>query len=159
MSPAVVSGAMSDLNRPFGVTLLAFLTLLGGFLYLASALGLFGLTLLADQGEVAAELGPGAPAWMVENSSTVFLLFGLFVLIVAVAFFAVTRGFLRGSGWSWTLAVVVTVLSIVSSTLSAFVYGLGDQVTLMSTVFGLLLAVLILAYLFTDRVRRFFGKL
>lgn len=142
MFPRTVFRSMPGMSRPFGVTLLAFLTLFGGLLYLATALGFFGLALMADQG-----------------TDEVFLLLGLFVFIIAVAFFVVTRGLLRGSGWAWTLAVVVTVLSFIGNLLSAYAYGFGDQVTRISTIFGLLLAILMLAYLFTSRVRRFFGKL
>ncbi len=87
------------------------------------------------------------------------MILGLFASIIATAFFAVTRGLLQGKSWAWTLAVVVTTLSLVSNLLSAYAYGLRDPVTSVSTVFGLLLVVLILAYLFTSRVRRFFGKL
>lgn len=150
---------MSGTNRPFGVSLLALLTLLGGLLYLAAALGFFGLALLANEGEVIDRLGPGTPEWMVQDFFVVFLLLGIFAAIIAIVFFAVTRGLLRGSGWAWTLAVIVTILSLVSNMLSAYTYGFGDSVTLTSTVFGLLLAALILVYLFTERVRRFFGKL
>jgi len=147
------------MNRPFGVTLLALLTLLGGLLYLAAALGFFGLALLANEGEVIDQLGPETPEWIVQNFFVAFLLLGVFAAAIAIAFFAATRGLLRGSGWAWTLAVVVTILSIISDLLSAYTYGFGDAVTPISTVFGLLLAVLIIAYLFTARVRRFFGKL
>ncbi len=147
------------MNRPFGVTLLAILTLFGGLLYLAAALGFFGLALLPDESEVIDRLGSETPQWIVENFFVVFLLLGLFASVIATAFFAVTRGLLRGRGWAWSLAVIVTILSLVSNLLSAYAYGLGDPVTSTSTVFGLLLAVLILAYLFTKRVRRFFGKL
>jgi len=147
------------MNRPFGVTLLALLTLLSGLLYLAAALGFFGLALLANEAEVVDRLGPGTPEWMVQDFFVVFLLLGLFAAVIAIAFFAATRGLLRGSGWAWTLAVIVTILSLVSNLLSVYTYGFGDPVTSISTVFGLLLVVLILAYLYTTRVRRFFGKL
>lgn len=150
---------MSGVNRPFGVTLLALLTLLGGLLYLAAALGFFGLALLANQGEVIDRLGPGAPDWMVQDHFVVFLLLGVFAAVIAIVFFAVTRGLLRGSGWAWTMAVVVTILSLLSSLLSTYTYGFEDAVSSASTIFGVILAVLILVYLFTDRVRRFFGKL
>lgn len=139
--------------------MLAILTLFGGLLYLAAALGFFGLALLPSEDEVIAHLGAETPDWIVENFFVVFLLLGLFASVIAVAFFAVTRGLLRGRGWAWTLAVVVTVLSLASNLLSAYTYRFGDPVTSVSTVFGLVLAVLILAYLFTRRVRRFFGKL
>lgn len=142
MSPKTVFRSMPGLNRPFGVTLLAFFTLFGGLLYLALALGFFGLGLMPDQGV-----------------DEVYLLLGLFVLVISVAFFVATRGLLRGSGWAWTLAVIVTALSFIGNLLSAYAYGFDDQVTRISTIFGLLLSMLILAYLFTSRVRRFFGKL
>lgn len=147
------------MSRPFGVTLLAILTLFGGLLYLAAALGFFGLAFLPDESEVIARLGSETPQWIVDNFFVVFLILGLFASVIATAFFAVTRGLLGGKGWAWTLAVIVTVLSLASNLLSAYAYGFGDPVTSASTVFGLLLAALILGYLFTTRVRRFFGKL
>ncbi|MBN1677361.1 MAG: hypothetical protein JW880_02365 [Candidatus Thermoplasmatota archaeon] len=146
------------MNRPFGVSLLAILTLFGGLLYLAAALGFFGLALLPSEDEVIVRLGSGAPDWIVESFFLVFLILGLFASVIAVAFFAATRGLLQGRSWAWTLAVVVTLLSLVSSLLSVYTYGFSDPVTSMGTVFGLILVLLILAYLFTGRVRRFFGK-
>ncbi len=142
MFPRAVFRSMPGMSRPFGVTLLAFLTLFGGLLYLALALGFFGLALMADQG-----------------TDEVYLLMALFILIISVAFFIATRGLLRGSGWAWTLAVIVTALSFIGNLLSAYAYGFDDQVTWFSTIFGLLLSMLIFVYLFTSGVRRFFGRL
>lgn len=158
MFPATVFGPMS-LNRPFGVTLLALLTMLGGLLYLAAALGFFGLALLADRAEVAERLGPGAADWLADDYFLAFMLLGVFVLIIATAFFVTSHGLLTGSGWAWTLAVIVTLLSLAGNLVSVYAYGLADQTTLISTLFGFVLAVLVLAYLATSGVRRFFGKL
>ncbi len=49
MSSVMLFSLMSSMNRPFGITLLAILTLFGGLLYLAAALGFFGLALLPDE--------------------------------------------------------------------------------------------------------------
>jgi len=146
-------------SRPFGVTLLAMLTLLGGLLYLATALGFFGLALLADQAEVVERLGPGTPDWLTDDYFLAFILLGIFVLIIAAAFFVATQGLLAGSGWAWTLAVIVTLLSLVGNLVSMYTYGLDDQATVASTLFGFILAAIVLAYLATSRVRRFFGKM
>jgi len=150
---------MPEINRPFGVTLLALLALLCGLVYLAAALGLFGTALLADESVLIDQLGPETPRWIVDNYLVVFFVLGILALTVALLFFLALRGLLRGRPWAWTLAVVVTVLSLLSNLLSVYAQGLGDPVTLANAAMGFILAALIMAYLYTQRVRRFFGKL
>lgn len=150
---------MAGDNRPFGVTLLALLALLSGLVYIAASLGLFGTALLADEGALVDALGPDTPQWVVDNYFVVFLVLGVFALIVAVLFFQAMRGLLRGRGWAWTLAVVVTVLSLLSNLLGIYAQGLEDPVTFANAAAGFVLAALVLVYLNTQRVRRFFNKL
>ena len=150
---------MDGVNRPFGVTLLALLALLSGLVYLAAAFGLFGSALLADESEVIDQLGEDTPQWIVDNYLAVFLVLGIFTLIIAVLFFQATRGLLRGRPWAWTLAVVVTVLAVLSNMMSVYALGLEDPVTFANAAAGFVLALLILAYLYTQRVRRYFGRL
>jgi uncharacterized BrkB/YihY/UPF0761 family membrane protein len=150
---------MSEFNRPFGVALLALLALLSGLVFLASSLGFFGTALLADEGALVTELGDDTPQWVVDNYVVFFTALGALTLLLAVLFFAATRGLLRGREWAWTLAVVVTVLSVVSNILGIYAQGLDDPVVLADSAVGFVFAVLILGYLLTKRVRRFFGKL
>lgn len=150
---------MSELNRPFGVTLLALLTLLSGLACLAASLGLFGTALLADEGALVGQLGPDTPDWIVDNYVAVFLVLGLVFLVVAVLYFQATRGLLRGRPWAWTLAVVVTVLSVLSNLMGVYAQGLEDPVIFANSAVGFAFAFLILAYLYTRRVRNYFDRM
>src|SRR4030042_1790125 len=137
---------MDGVNRPFGVTLLALLGLLSGLVYLAAAFGLFGSALLADEGEVIDQLGEDTPQWIVDNYLAVFFVLGILTLVIAVLFFQATRGLLRGRPWAWTLAVVVTVLAVLSNMMSVYALGLEDPVTFANAAAGFVLALLILVY-------------
>ncbi len=150
---------MSEVNRPFGVTLLALLALLSGLVYLAASFGLFAAATLADEVELLDQLGPDTPQWVADNYIVVFLALGFLALTIAVLFFLAMRGLLRGRPWAWTLAVVVTVLSLISNLMSVYTQGLEDPVTFANAAAGFVLALVILAYLYSQRVRRYFGRL
>lgn len=157
--PEVYGPEMSEVNRPFGVTLLALLALLSGLVYIAASLGLFAAAALADEGALINQLGPDTPQWVVDNYLVVFLTLGLLSLAIAVLFLLAMRGLLRGRPWAWALSVVVTLLSLISNLLSVYTQGLEDSVTFANAAVGFVLAALILAYLYSQRVRRYFGRL
>lgn len=96
-------GAYAPPSRPIGVAILAILTVLVGVLILLAAI----LVLVAP----AFIIGFGLP---IEFGIAVGVVGGI-LLIIALLWIAVGMGLWRLRGWAWWLAVIVMVLSIVSS--------------------------------------------
>lgn len=127
-------------QRPTGITVLALLNFIGGGLAI-----LLGIVFIA-LGPYMSELTHGLPALLsllVGVLGIVFLVAGLIGLVVG-------WGLWTGKEWSWWLTVVLEALGLVSG-LAGIV--MGDPTSLI----GLLIAALILWYMFKPHVKDFFG--
>ena len=79
------------------------------------------------------------------------LLLGGIVLVFSLIWFATGVGFLHGKGWSWTLGMIFSVLSILFAIGAA---ALGST----SGIVGIVIWFLMIYYLTRTRVKSFFGK-
>jgi len=145
-------------RRPTGVTILGILALLGGIVFLLGGITAIGLGLvigtyagsaftnaLSNAGYSGlASIGAGTLA-------VILLVSGAIALILGILYFAVGVGFFGGKGWAWTLGIIVTIISIVYN-IAQIAFGA------FSSVFGLVVAILILYYLTRPHVKAFFGK-
>ena len=128
-------------SRPDGITILALLEILIGVIGLLSALTIIGfaalLTIVPANGVLLGAVG--------------FIIGGI-LLIFSAIWLATGLGFLHGRGWSWTLGMVFSVLSLLGAIGTIFVGlytgGLG----------GLIFWGLIIYYLTRNHVKAFFGK-
>jgi len=89
-------------RRPIGVAILAVLVTLGGVVLLILAIGILALSGLVGLG--------GLPTFGMVGA-----LAGGIVLIFALIWIGVGLGLWRLRSWAWWLAIIVMVLSIVSS--------------------------------------------
>jgi hypothetical protein len=126
-------------ERPAGITILAFLDMLGGGLLILGAIltwvfvGIFAATLaVATYGGLVAALG--------GVIGVVFLVLGLIAL-------GIGYGLWKGRGWSWTASLIFAVLGL-----------LGGLLSLPYGVVGLLIDAAILYYLTRPQVKQYFGK-
>lgn len=120
------------MNRPLGVTIIALLLIVGGVLGVLEALDLLGVWDLFG---------------LDDNTGV-----GIGILIVAAANLIVGFGFWSLQGWAWTLAVIVSVLRLISAVVGLFVGGVAGGIV------GLVIVVIILWYLFRPNVKGAFGK-
>jgi hypothetical protein len=118
-------------ERPLGVTIIGILWIIGGLLLLMSGIGAatFGGLLL----------GPTGTAF-----GAVFILLGLFNIIIGIGCFT-------GWSWVWTIGVILTLISLLNAIYAIFTIGWG-------ALLSLLIAVIILYYLFQPNVKAYFGK-
>jgi hypothetical protein len=135
------------MERPVGVTILAILALIGGVFSLFGALivlGLGGAVTIggAATGHAGAAVGGG-----------LIFVMGILVAVSGLLSLAFGVGALQLKPWAWTLGIVAEGLSILTSLM-----GLSRSDNRGGSVFGILVAVAILYYLFTPRVRAAFGK-
>ena len=118
--------------RPIGVTILAVLSILAGIVFLI--LGSLGLLVTAIAGLTAAE---------VQLLQAV----GALGVVLGILYFVSGVGLLRLTVWGWWLAIVVNIGSIISSTVQVVI----NPADIVGTIIGLVIALIILGYLFVVR--------
>jgi multisubunit Na+/H+ antiporter MnhG subunit len=143
-------------NRPTGVTILAILQIIVAIVLLAGALGMFGVAALSGIEEVKDAIGEEVPEWFVDNAAVFFGAIGAIFLILAIIGFILGYGYLKGIGWTWTVGIIIAVLSIIGDILQT----LGDRSAdaLISAVIGIVFSLIIIYYLTRPNVKAFFGK-
>lgn len=128
-------------SRPVGVAILAVLEILIGIVGFLASLAIIGLSaLFSTLPRVGSLLG------------TFGFIIGAVVLFFSTIWLATGVGFLHGRGWSWTLGMIFSVLSLLGA-IGALAIGL-----ITGGVGGLVLWGLMLYYLTRTHVKAFFGK-
>jgi len=128
-------------SRPVGITILALFEILIGIVGSLASLVIIGFSaLFSSLPRVGALLG------------TIGLVVGGIVLFFSLIWLATGVGFLHGRGWSWTLGMIFSVLSLIGA-IGALTIGL-----ITGAVGGLIFWGLMLYYLTRTHVKVFFGK-
>src|SRR5437016_1229175 len=128
-------------SRPIGITMLAALEILIGIVGLLASLVIIGFSALFS---TLPTVGPLLGA--------VGLIIGGVVLFFSVIWLATGVGFLHGRGWSWTLGMIFSILSLLGA-IGALTIGLITVWVGRLVVWGLMLY-----YLTRTHVKAFFGK-
>ena len=124
---------MSDRKRPIGVMIVGVLYFLLGLFFI-----MVGAVALGDADEVIMATGAA------------ILIVGIFYLLLGIGCF-------KGWGWVWTLGVVFTILGIIITLAAAFANGF-DMDALWAALIGIIIPLIILLYLFSHKVKVWFGK-
>src|SRR5437879_12593271 len=128
-------------SRPVGITILAILEILIGIVGLLASLVIIGFSaLFSTLPTVGSLLG------------AVGLIIGGVVLFFSIIWLATGAGFLHARGWSWTLGMIFSILSLLGA-IGALTIGL-----ITGGVGGLIFWGLMLYYLTRTHVKAFFGK-
>jgi hypothetical protein len=130
--------------RPTGVTILAVLAAIGGILGLLVGLGALGLAGVAAS-YVGGQQGAAVGGLVVFG--------GLAVLVFAVLSLLFAYGAWTLKPWAWTLGIIAQIVSLVGSALT--VIGGGS---VSGQVVSVVIALVILYYLNTPRVKAAFGR-
>src|SRR5438132_2802617 len=127
-------------SRPVGITILAILEILIGIVGLLASLVIIGFSaLFSTLPTVGFLLG------------AVGLIISGVLLFFSVVWLATGVGFLHGRGWSWTLGMIFSVLSLLGA-IGALTIGL-----ITGGVGGLIFWGLMLYYLTRTHAKAFFG--
>ncbi len=118
--------------RPIGVTILAILAILAGILFLI--LGAAGLLVTAVAGLTPEEVQ------LLRAVGALGVVLGIVYLVGGI-------GLLRLTVWGWWLAIIASFLSVVSNIVQVVI----NPAALVGTVFGLVLSLYILGYLYVVR--------
>jgi hypothetical protein len=78
--------------------------------------------------------------------------FGAVLVAIAVVSFTVAYGLLKGKGWAWTVAIILSIISIVWNVVTlATAANFGG-------IISIIISGIILYYLFRPHVKAYFGK-
>ncbi len=170
------------MKRPFGVTIIAILELVGSVVLIFG-----GLSSLVSGAFFAAipienvmtemeqqEQGQQQPLSVAELHALIQLLgsssivMGAIVMVIGIGYLIVSYGLLKGREWAWTITVVLTMISIIvqivfiitTSILNASLHH--DMNTslyhLIDQIIGIAINGIILYYLYHPSVKRYFKK-
>ena len=128
-------------SRPTGITILAILEILIGIVGLLASLAIIGLSAIASTlPSIGLLVG------------TIGLVIGGVFLFFSLVWLATGFGFLHGKGWSWTLGMIFSILSILGA-VGALTIGL-----ITGGIVGIFFWSLLIYYLTRTHVKAFFGK-
>jgi hypothetical protein len=128
-------------SRPTGITVLAVFEILFGVVGLIASLAIIGLSaLVATLPTIGGLLG------------TLGLIIGGVFLFFSIIWLATGVGFLHGRGWSWTLGMIFSILSILGA-IGALSIGLYT-----GGIVGVFFWGFMIYYLTRNHVKAFFGK-
>jgi len=96
----------------------------------------------------------GVAAVLAEGDEVMSAAVGAIAVIIGLAFLLFGLGCLKGWSWVWTLGMVLTVLGLVISFFSWF----RDELDVSSLMFSVVFQLILLMYLSTSKVKRWFGK-
>jgi len=123
------------MKRPFGITVIAILALLGGLFGLCWPIMIFtGSTFL----------GP--------IFGTVGVIAGIFLIVGPILQLIFAYGAFKLSSWAWYLGLISTGLTVIGVVINLF-----DGASFWSAVWGSIWSIIIFVYLLTPGVRQAFG--
>jgi hypothetical protein len=138
------------MGRPTGVTIIAILNIIGGIVMIIG-----GLALVAIGAILPAAFEQGMDSGMMGLPAAMAGAFGIAMGGIAIALgifsFIVAFGLLKGAGWSWTLTVVLSIISIVLNAVSLVSGNFGGIVSII-------ISAVVLYYLYRPHVKAYFGK-
>ena len=127
------------MQRPLGVTILAVLAAIGGVLGILAGVALMGLS-------------SASSGLAISGLSGYLGLFGGIVLITSVLELVLAYGFWTLKPWAWLLGIVLEIVGVGTSLLTF------RSETATSTITSVVIAGIIIYYLWQPHVRRAFGQ-
>jgi hypothetical protein len=126
-------------ERPAGITAIAILVAIQGILGILTGLEAAGIT----------SLGLGVAAGS-ESAGTADIFVGIVALLVSYGLFMT-------QAWAWSVAVIITVIRIVTGALAVLISGIGSAIGL-SGVAAIVIGLVILWYFRRRDVRAAFDR-
>ena len=129
-------------RRPTGITIIAVLMIIGGLVLLFT-----GITPLF--------IGPLISIGSDYSTSALGFLItigGLVLVVLGIASLVVSWGLLKGKGWARTTTLIISIIAIIFAIIS--LASSSDLIHIISVIiYGI-----IIYYMFTNKVKLFFGK-
>jgi len=126
-------------------------TVVAGFLFLASAIAAFAGGVLFLQGPMLDTMRSWNPA--LRGYHTISPIFGVFLWALGFAVFAVARGLLRARRWAWWFSIALFAVDAIGDVVSYFAVHDG-----LRTVAGVAVSSAFLIALTRPAVRNYFAQ-
>jgi hypothetical protein len=137
-------------SRPIGVTIIAILNIISGIIMLLGGIGLAAIGSVLPT-MTAVDPNAGGQMALVGVLGGGGIAIGAVLIILGIISFIVAWGLLKGSGWAWTITIILSIISIIMGILSLVAGNFGSVVNIV-------IAGIIIYYLFRPNVKAFFGK-
>ncbi len=129
-------------HRPTGITIISVLMILGGIILLFTGIAplFIGSLISIDSDSSTSELG------------LLVTIGGLVLVGLGIASIIVSWGLLKGKRWARTITLIISIIAIIFAIVS--LVSNGDLVHIIPVIiYGI-----IIYYMFTDKVKLYFGK-
>ena len=129
-------------QRPTGITAISILMIIGGIILLFTGLTpiFLGPLISFDSDISTSQLG------------VLITIGGLVLVGLGIASLAVSWGLLKGKGWARIITLIISIVAIIFA-----IFNLLNNRDLINTI-SVIIYGLIIYYMFTKKVRTFFGK-
>ena len=129
-------------HRPTGITVISVLMIIGGIILLFTGITplFFGTLISIASDSSTSELG------------FLITIGGLVLVGLGIASLIVSWGLLKGKRWARTITLIISIIAIIFAIIS--LASSGDLIHIIS----IIIYGIIIYYMFTDKVKLFFGK-
>ena len=129
-------------HRPTGITVISILMIIGGLVLLFTGIAplVIGPLISIDSDYSTSSLG------------FLITIGGLALVILGIASLIVSWGLLKGKRWARTITLIISFIAIIFAIIS--LVSSGD----LTHVISIIIYCIIIYYMFTDKVKLFFGK-
>ena len=166
----------AERKRPDGVTILGILGIIGGIIGIILGTGMVIIGPIFSQFSQVSETDiadiledeelPDVNSTDIATGlnelkrlSGSFFIFGIFLIAEGIASILVSWGLLKGKGWAWFGAVILTVISIIFNVIVIALLGMGvDAASIGGAIVGFTVYGVILWYLCRLNVRSYFWQ-
>jgi hypothetical protein len=90
-------------------------------------------------------------AALIPELSIVFLSIGAILIVIGIGYLAVSYGLLKGRGWAWSIALILSYIGIALAIISIVTGNLLP-------IINLAINIVIVYILYRPQVKTFFGK-
>jgi uncharacterized membrane protein (DUF2068 family) len=164
-----ISSSNNDLirRRPTGVTILGILFVIAGaFTLLGGIATLVAIPFIANVNPnvIGNELQfngqqplftPSEQTELALGSGAILTVLGALLIPLGIASLVVAYGLFKAKSWSWTVAVVLSIIGVVVNVISLVTANMG---AITGALVGIPINAIVLYYLSRRNVRQYFGK-
>ena len=130
-------------QRPTGITVISILMIIGGLILLFTGIAPLVIGPLIS---IDSDYSTGSLGFLITIG-------GLALVILGIASLIVSWGLLKGKKWARTITLIISFIAIIFAIIS--LVSSGD----LTHVISIIIYGIIIYYMFTDKVKLFFGKM
>ena len=149
----------AERKRPTGITIIGILKIIAGIL------GFIGGIVLIASGPTVSQINENDTSDTMNTDGEIskfdryLQIFGIISVPIGVANIIVGIGLLKGKGWAWIGAVMLSIISIIVTLVYLVILGGGGAARIGEITVSIIINGIILWYLYRPNVRSYFGRI